>query len=129
MKYSIYYCYVPVASHHPYVRKFFFFPFFFFFGFSLQTFSLINPIFSLSQLIIFPSILFYTINDILIESKLTKIQQSLSLSLSLSLTSKSNKQEIIRSTRRTADVVLPTNKLMSFMQIWVNFLISTKNKK
>ena len=58
---------------------------FFFFGFSLHTFSLINPIFSLSthHLPIKQTAKVYTINEFPIESKLLSIQQSILLSLSL----------------------------------------------
>ena len=65
----------------------FFFPFFFFFGFPLHTFSLINPIFSLSthHLPIKQTANVYTIIDFPIESKLLSIQQPILLSLSLSL--------------------------------------------
>ena len=61
----------------------FFFPSFF--GFPLHTFSLINPIFSLSthHLPIKQTAKVYTINDFPIESKLLSIYQSIILSLSL----------------------------------------------
>ena len=64
---------------------FLFFFFFFFFGFPLHTFSLINPIFSLSthHLPIKQTAEVYAINEFPIESKLLSIQQSILLSLSL----------------------------------------------
>ena len=84
MKCSIYYFYAPVEPHYRHVTKFYFF-FPFSFGFPLHTFSLINPIFSLSthHLPIKQMANVYTINDFPILSKLLSIQQSVILFLCL----------------------------------------------